>query len=530
MQRSNHSSAETIEETANDSFDILQFAASKSDNMPSKSLKRDNRKKQVKKWLRTDTVSIFWKSLLVSLLCLLPGLILHFGYSYKLLGLDALNLFATVSVFICFYPFVHLILHLLFYHVIPVWVYDSSFLGNILFFSVDAIGYLTGAVCLVGSFFICNYGFPVIFRLDNADVYYYINCTLGVLLMWVLVMGIKKLTISLTKFQFQRNTYIDRIHLSLFLHFVFEVFREVKRRKKRNLQLEFSTSLQESLMNLVVPNVLLPEQIPKHEPQSVSAHEWKLLLDEFYDTVSKHKAWNDFENSVHANEPQTVLGVSEPTPHENITLKRSTETRRYHHLNYHKHESNFIEFNFLDEHAEKLSGKLFESLKDADSDYLDVDTHILPLFQSEILSGRSSKEVEHITLVRDAVATFFNRKSNECKLILPELKEHIQRSYREQARLIASLSGMTEAIRSVDDWITSILRIILILITLAVYGVNVFGVLVSISSAMVSFAFLFGGVARQAFDGVVFLFFVHVSVYINFQAQSAYNITFTQAL
>lgn len=70
--------------------------------------------------------------------------------------------------------------------------------------------------------------------------------------------------------------------------------------------------------------------------------------------------------------------------------------------------------------------------------------------------------------------------------------------------------GMRSSISKVDDILTFLLCIFLGLSTLSIFGVDAFGALLSFSSVMVSFAFLFGQSARNVFEAIIFLFFIHV--------------------
>ena len=62
----------------------------------------------------------------------------------------------------------------------------------------------------------------------------------------------------------------------------------------------------------------------------------------------------------------------------------------------------------------------------------------------------------------------------------------------------------------VSDFIAFILCFVLGLVTLSIFGVDAFSAILSFSSAIVSFAFFFGGSAKALFESVVFLFFIHV--------------------
>lgn len=83
------------------------------------------------------------------------------------------------------------------------------------------------------------------------------------------------------------------------------------------------------------------------------------------------------------------------------------------------------------------------------------------------------------------------------------------KAFRDRSRLIASLSGMKSVIRKVEDFLAMLLFFLLVIGTLTIFGVNTYSFFLSLSSIMVSLAFLFGSSAKSAFEGVILIFFVH---------------------
>jgi small-conductance mechanosensitive channel len=176
----------------------------------------------------------------------------------------------------------------------------------------------------------------------------------------------------------------------------------------------------------------------------------------------------------------------------------------------------------LDERAEQLAGKIFNSLKDPECQRLDIERNLLPLFAGQrddngkrrltpIETEESAAKDQHYASIHQAILLFFNKPRERSRISRDELVYHIKRSFREQARLMASLAGMSAAIDQVGNAMRGFLCFILLLVTMSIFGVNVFNALVSLSSAIVSLAFLFGASAKNAFDSAIFLFFIHVS-------------------
>jgi hypothetical protein len=193
-------------------------------------------------------------------------------------------------------------------------------------------------------------------------------------------------------------------------------------------------------------------------------------------------------------------------------------------------------FQDVDERAARTASKIFMALKSPDRDYLDFQTDVWPLFQilacvsnttgdTQRASGSqpdlTKRNQEQQERINRALHVVFD-KCDKGRVTLLALTEVIQRMFRERKRLVSSLSGtsrnvrpkMTPGMRSVisklNDFLTALLSLFLGISTLSIFGVNAVATLLSVASVLVSFAFLFGASARNVFEAIIFLFFIHV--------------------
>jgi hypothetical protein len=301
----------------------------------------------------------------------------------------------------------------------------------------------------------------------------------------------------------------------------------------------------------------------------VPAHVWKRLLDHFYHVVlmdnqvleelegdadqydeSLLKALEDTKKILDArkNEKQDKSFIPEKA-------QQTSLTEEYHHLHHfgfyngrRRINQRRVQAYTLDERASKLATKLFKSLKRPELPYLDLKEDILPLFQTPISSvsiafnntndmqqddqdalllnyrrassisvaRRTPKEIEEEAAIKRqqdiarGVYNFFLTRSDDGKLSERELRFTVLRANRERMRLVSSLSGLRSSVQRINDFSNFLLGLILIMTSLTIFGVDAFGAMLSFSSALVSFAFFFGGSARSLFESVVFVFFIHV--------------------
>jgi hypothetical protein len=84
---------------------------------------------------------------------ILPGLICHYLYPDVTLGNVGLVLwFCTFAVVIFLFPFIRLILHVLFYHCIPEKYFNSKKYGNVLYYASEMINYITFFLWILSNF------------------------------------------------------------------------------------------------------------------------------------------------------------------------------------------------------------------------------------------------------------------------------------------------------------------------------------------------------------------------------------------
>ncbi|KAI3645751.1 hypothetical protein MP228_008679 [Amoeboaphelidium protococcarum] len=281
--------------------------------------------------------------------------------------------------------------------------------------------------------------------------------------------------------------------------------------------------------------------------QDLTFHGWKRLLDMFYsvaltddfvreeveaeglrnddmellDLIRKLHDSND-KIDFHTSKKLAGLGgVHESTS----MLHRATKYHHLHHFHYQRQQKRKAKrqwyFTANDEKASHLADKFFQQLRhDQDQDYLDVNKDLMPLFSwgnvqdtlaadNVDLSSMEREIIQKQQSVQQIVRLFLLSKSDKGKFTQRDFRQLLIKIYRERGRLVASLSGMKSLIRKVDDFLTIVLCFLLVMGTLSIFGVNAYSVFVSISSVMVSFAFLFGSTAKQAFEGIILMFLVH---------------------
>lgn len=143
--------------------------------------------------------------------------------------------------------------------------------------------------------------------------------------------------------------------------------------------------------------------------------------------------------------------------------------------------------------ARKLARKLFEGLSN-ERDYLIVDD-FHPYFKTE----------------EDAKASFavFDKDGNG-DISRREMREAVQRIYRERKALSTSLKDMSSAVRKLDGIMLVLGLIIVIFIWLLIFDGNAtLANLVPFATFILGFSFVFGNSARTIFESMVFIFSVH---------------------
>lgn len=90
-----------------------------------------------------------------------------------------------------------------------------------------------------------------------------------------------------------------------------------------------------------------------------------------------------------------------------------------------------------------------------------------------------------------------------------ELRGGCIRIYRDRQNLARSMRDMSQATGKLDILLIIIFICIWVVVTLAVFGVNVSSQLTPLWSAFIAASFIFGSSARSAFESIIFVFVTH---------------------
>lgn len=311
--------------------------------------------------MQSQTLRIFLRVLIASVVILSPGLILEYAFpdvNTQLGGMSALVWFGTLAALIWLYPILRMLLHVLFYHVIPESAYDDLRHGNLLTYSSEIVSHLAATLSLIVCFIGWNLILPAINW--NAGVEYnsipfsYVNPVLGVLTLWIVGLAIKRVGSLWLVNQFNRSTYLDRVREDLFMDFIIETLKEAKRRIKflRRVQEEEDAKRSEQgdayhavvqyrvpinpellmrIKRLVIPrsfSELFAEEADlfnqEHPDEVITYHGWKRLLDHFYNvSLEDSMMREDIETAGELHEDEEVLAVVRQAMRRDLTVKRS---------------------------------------------------------------------------------------------------------------------------------------------------------------------------------------------------------------
>lgn len=143
--------------------------------------------------------------------------------------------------------------------------------------------------------------------------------------------------------------------------------------------------------------------------------------------------------------------------------------------------------------ARKLAKLLFTNLSDNKSTLVAED--FVPYFKSE-------------EEAREAFALFDADRNGD--ISKEEMREAVQRIYRERRSLSTSLKDMSSAISKLDGVLMFIGLIIVIFIWLLIFnGDSAVSNIVPLSTFVVGFSFIFGNSAKNIFESMIFIFATH---------------------
>eukprot|EP00158_Paraphelidium_tribonemae_P005212 Partr_v1_DN27227_c2_g1_i1_m38839 putative Mechanosensitive ion channel len=474
------------------------------------------------RWIEGHTLRVFWRVTLLACIVLVPGIVLHFSLPRTIIGLDPLLFFGIISTAVFLLPFYIVLFHVFHYHMISADSYTIPMYGNILFY-LSRVSHYSACVFWLLSLACISY----FVLASRASQFVTASAVLGVLAAWTVILQCERVAVLHLIDRFNMNTFVDRVRELLFLDFMVEVLRERRRQFKLQIKPELKTVLQSGAAlwnnheelkrrfdNLIIPDIYL-NSANAGDAETMSYFTWKKLLDHFYRIVLRDEELLE----VLASDDLDEEGKG---AHE---VDLGPPGQYYHHLHEFKFEQRnrkngrARDFNTLDDKAARISTKLYNSLRKGDATTLDIDEDIVPIFEDS-LGRRPSSKGEHssekltdaqikVRTIPRAVHNFFINKGESSKISERDLRLVIQRSFRERRRLIDGLSGMVSVTSKISDFTVILLCGILLISTLSIFGVNAFGALLSVSSVFVSFAFLFGRSAKNLFEGLIFIYFVH---------------------
>ncbi|KAI9141481.1 Mechanosensitive ion channel-domain-containing protein [Paraphysoderma sedebokerense] len=100
-------------------------------------------------------------------------------------------------------------------------------------------------------------------------------------------------------------------------------------------------------------------------------------------------------------------------------------------------------------------------------------------------------------------------KNADGKIDKKEWKNVVLNTYHERKNLSRSLNQLEYALNKLDRLMMGMVAVLNLVVWLLVFNVNVFNLLVSLTSIILAFAFVIGGMAKNFFESLVFLFVIH---------------------
>lgn len=145
--------------------------------------------------------------------------------------------------------------------------------------------------------------------------------------------------------------------------------------------------------------------------------------------------------------------------------------------------------------ARRLARKLFSTLSDSPRAHLTVED-FEPYF-------RTTSEAH-------AAFTIFDKDGNG-DITRREMREAVQRIYRERKALNASLKDVGSIVAKLDAVLISVALVIIIFVCLLIFNKsNTLASLVPLATIILGFSFIFGNSAQKLFESLIFIFSTHV--------------------
>ncbi|KAH7327668.1 Mechanosensitive ion channel-domain-containing protein [Rhizoctonia solani] len=147
--------------------------------------------------------------------------------------------------------------------------------------------------------------------------------------------------------------------------------------------------------------------------------------------------------------------------------------------------------------ARRLARDLFENLRHVDPERKELTVEdFYPFFKTE----------------EDARNAFvlFDRDGNG-DISKKEMRESVQRIYRERKSLTASLKDMSSVVAKLDGVLLALALILILFICLLIFNrSNTLASLVPMATIILGFSFIFGNSAKTLFESLIFIFSTHV--------------------
>ncbi|KAG8768555.1 hypothetical protein FRC12_005499 [Ceratobasidium sp. 428] len=147
--------------------------------------------------------------------------------------------------------------------------------------------------------------------------------------------------------------------------------------------------------------------------------------------------------------------------------------------------------------ARKLARTLFENLGNVDPGRKELTVEdFYPFFKTE----------------DDAKAAFkvFDKDGNG-DISKKEMREAVQRIYRERKALTASLKDMSNVVQKLDGVLLAVALTLILFVCLLIFNrSNTIASLVPMATIILGFSFIFGNSAKTLFESLIFIFSTHV--------------------
>ncbi|CAE6428030.1 unnamed protein product [Rhizoctonia solani] len=147
--------------------------------------------------------------------------------------------------------------------------------------------------------------------------------------------------------------------------------------------------------------------------------------------------------------------------------------------------------------ARRLARDLFENLRHVDPERSELTVEdFYPFFKTE-------EDARNAFILFD--------KDGNGDISKKEMREAVQRIYRERKSLTASLKDMSAVVAKLDGVLISLALILILFICLLIFNrSNTLASLVPMATIILGFSFIFGNSAKTLFESLIFIFSTHV--------------------